>query len=722
MFVNKKACILLAGISLAANAAIAQKKQFTIAEATNGMSTTLALRNIKQPSWEPNTHRMYQVVKTAGGSYAWVYTTYPADRTDTVVRLKDLNQKLYGKDKLKAMPELTWLDEGLVYFEDGNELKKGTLTAGGMSWENWMTLPEKADSIAVHKSGNVAYTIDNNLFLMTRDKRSIALTNDANKDIINGMPVHRNEFGITKGKFFSPDGNYLTYYRMDQTMVADYPIINWTEIPAKNTNIKYPMAGGRSHQVTVQVYNITTGRTVQLQTEGPKDQYLTCVTWSPDEKYVFIAVLNRDQNHMWLNQYDIQTGKKVRTLFEEKSDKYVEPQHELNFIPGSNDKFVWWSQRDGYMHLYLYNTEGKLLKQLTKGKWVVNDILGQDVDDEAFIIAASKESAMEKHTYAVNWNNGKMRRLDNEAGTHTVYPSSDGKYIYDVYSGAGVPRRGIVRSTHDKYSTVVLEAPNTLEAYDRPEIKNITLKADDGTPLYGKLILPTNFNPAKKYPVIVYLYNGPHVQLVKNSFPESNNLWYEYMAQRGYVVFTMDGRGSGNRGLAFEQATFRQLGTVEMNDQLKGVAYLKSLPYVDADRMGVHGWSFGGFMTTSLMLRHPGIFKCAVAGGPVMDWSMYEIMYTERYMDRPEQNPEGYANNNLFSKVKNLQGKLMLIHGTDDPTVVWQHSIYFLKKCVDENVQLDYFVYPGYEHNVRGKDRVHLMQKVSEYFDLYLKP
>lgn len=722
MFINNKACILLAGVSLMANAVVAQKKQFTIAEATNGMSTTLALRNIKQPSWEPNTHRMYQVVKTGDGSYAWIYTTYPADRTDTVMRLKDLNQKLYSKNKLKAMPELTWLDEGLVYFADGNELKKGTLTAGGINWENWMTLPEKADSIAVHKGGNVAYTIDNNLWLMTRDKRNIALTDDGNKDIVNGMPVHRNEFGITRGKFFSPDGNYLAYYRMDQTMVADYPVINWTEIPAKNTNIKYPMAGGKSHQVTVQVYNITTGRTVQLQTEGPKDQYLTCVTWSPDEKYVFIAVLNRDQNHMWLNQYDIQTGKKVRTLFEEKSDKYVEPQHELNFIPGSNDKFVWWSQRDGYMHLYLYNTEGKLLKQLTKGKWVVNEMLGQNAGDESFIIAASKESAMEKHTYAVSWNTGKMHRLDNEPGTHTVYPSSDGKYIYDVYSGAGVPRRGLVRGTHDKYSTVVLEAPNTLADYDRPEIKNITLKADDGTPLYGKLVLPTNFNPSKKYPVVVYLYNGPHVQLVKNSFPESNNLWYEYMAQRGYVVFTMDGRGSGNRGLAFEQATFRQLGTVEMNDQLKGVEYLKSLPYVDANRMGVHGWSFGGFMTTSLMLRHPGIFKCAVAGGPVMDWSMYEIMYTERYMEKPDQNPEGYANNNLFSKVKNLQGKLLLIHGTDDPTVVWQHSIYFLKKCVDENVQVDYFVYPGYEHNVRGKDRVHLMQKVSDYFDLYLKP
>ncbi|MET3877553.1 dipeptidyl aminopeptidase/acylaminoacyl peptidase [Chitinophaga sp. OAE865] len=227
--------------------------------------------------------------------------------------------------------------------------------------------------------------------------------------------------------------------------------------------------------------------------------------------------------------------------------------------------------------------------------------------------------------------------------------------------------------------------------------------------------------PTKTYPVIVYLYNGPNVQLIRNTYPYSGNLWYEYMAQHGYVIFTMDGRGSDNRGKAFEQATFRQLGTVEMNDQLQGVAYLKSLPYINQQKMGVHGWSFGGFMTTSLMLRHPGVFQAAVAGGPVIDWSMYEVMYTERYMDTPQENPEGYANSNLLTQTKHLQGKLMLIHGTNDDVVVWQHSLKFLKACVDNEVQVDYFVYPGHLHNVLGKDRVHLMQKITDYFDANLK-
>jgi dipeptidyl-peptidase-4 len=482
------------------------------------------------------------------------------------------------------------------------------------------------------------------------------------------------------------------------------------------------MAGRTSHQVTLHVFNPATRQTVAIKTEGPKDQYLTCVTWSPDEKYIYIAILNRDQNHLWLNQYDVSTGNKVKTLFEETDPKYVHPEHALTFLPGSSDEFIWWSKRDGFTHLYLYKTDGKLVRQLTKGPWVVNELIGFNKDNNEVIFTASKESPLDKNSYRVNWKNAKIARIDAEAGMHSVQASEDGKYVYDVFNAAGVPRRSLVRSTDGSVTKVLLDAPDPLAEYARPVIKNITLKADDGTPLYGKLILPVNFDSTRKYPVIVYLYNGPNVQLIHNQFPESGNLWYEYMAQRGYVVFTMDGRGSSNRGMAFEQATFRRLGTVELQDQLKGVAYLKSLKYVDPARMGIHGWSFGGFMTTSMMLRNPDVFKCAVAGGPVMDWRMYEVMYTERYMDTPQDNPQGYADADLLTKVKQLKGKLLLIHGTNDDVVVWQHSIDFLKKCVDEGIQVDYYVYPGHPHNVRGKDRVHLMQKITDYFDMYLKP
>ncbi|XZF14417.1 DPP IV N-terminal domain-containing protein [Chitinophagaceae bacterium MMS25-I14] len=719
MLHKRKILLLLAGgLYLNTFTVSAQQKLFTIAEATNGMSTTLAVKGIKQASWQPGTTAMYQVINNA-----WVKTALPGMSIDTIATVNSISNDIFGKDTLKTMPQISWLSDYQVYFQLGNALYMGMLDGDKVQWMRWAKLPDDVENLFTEKvKGSIAYTKDNNLYIKVPGSAAAAVTHDTDKNIVNGKSVHREEFGIDHGIFFSPQGSLLAYYRMDQTMVKDYPIIDWSVTPAHNENIKYPMAGGTSHEVTVNVYNPATQKTVTLNTGAPKDQYLTGVSWSPDEKYIFISVLNRDQNHLWLNQYDVTTGEKVKTLFEETDPKYVHPEHGITFLPGTNDQFIYWSERDGYNHLYLYNTSGKLLRQLTKGEWLVNEIVGFNKDKNEIIITASKESPLEKHSYTVNWKTGKLTRLDAEAGTHTVSVSDDGKYVFDVFTAAGVPKKSVVRSTDGSFSKVLFDAPDPLAAYSRPVIKNITLKADDGTQLYGKLVLPLNFDSTKKYPVIVYLYNGPNVQLLHNSFPESGNLWYEYMAQRGYVVFTMDGRGSSNRGKTFEQATFRQLGTVELQDQLKGVDYLKSLRYVDASRMGIHGWSFGGFMTTSMMLRYPDVFKCAVAGGPVIDWKMYEIMYTERYMDTPQDNPKGYEDANLLSKAKNLKGHLMLIHGTQDPVVVWQHSIDFIKNCVDNGVQMDYFVYPGYEHNVRGKDRVHLMQKISDYFDLYLKP
>ena len=695
----------------------AQGKQFTMAEATNGMSGSLAPQSIKQASWEPNTDKFWQVVNKGE---AWVSTDYARSKTDTVLKLQQLNDGM--KTQLKALPSLKWIDEDYVYFQNGKNIESGILAANGVNWEHWLTLPENAENVTVDKSRKLAYTVDNNLWYATGSDNVVQVTKETDKNIVCGKSVHRDEFGIDHGIFFSPKGNYLAYYRMDQTMVSDYPIVRWGGTPAKADMIKYPMAGGTSHQVTLCVYYPNTKRTVTLQTGEPKDHYLTSVTWSPDEKYIFIAILNRDQDHLWLNKYDAETGAMIKTLFEETNPKYVHPMHSLSFLPDNNNEFIWWSEKDGYEHLYLYNTDGKLIRKLTEGKWVVNEICGFNKAEKELIITASKESPLCKNIYSLNWNSGKMERIDKGDGMHSATCSEDGRYVLDVFSGAGVPKKSVMRSTDGKFSKVLINSTNTLVDYERPIIRDVKLKAADSvTTLYGKLILPTHFDSTKKYPVIVYLYNGPNVQLIHNSFPESGNLWYEYMAQHGYIVFTMDGRGSWNRGLAFEQATFRHLGNAEVADQLKGVDYLKSLPYVDANRMGVHGWSYGGFMTTSLMLKHPDVFKCAVAGGPVMDWKMYEVMYTERYMDTPEQNPEGYEDANLLDKVKNLKGKLLLIHGTDDNTVVWQHSINFIKKSVDEGIQVDYFVYPGYEHNVRGKDRVHLMQKISDYFDEYLK-
>ena len=712
-------CVVVMGMSV-----VAQTKQFTMTEAVIGLSNSLALQSLVQPSWQPGTNRFCQVVSTSAGDI-WTATTFPKDKNDkmtvdTLLTLQQLNAQLFADEPLKKLPIIKWIDKDYLYFAKGKVYYRGLIVGDGLSWEKWFELPDGAENIVVDKHSYAAFTIKNNMWIATKDS-VFAATAETDKDIVCGQTVHRSEFGIDKGIFPSPVGNYIAFYRMDQTMVKDYPIVKWNETPAVVEVVKYPMAGETSHEVTIGVFNINTHEIVYLQTDEPKDQYLTCVTWSPDDKFIYVALLNREQNHLVLNKYDARTGIKEKMLFEEKDEKYVHPEHSLAFMPGDNEQFIWWSDRDGFRHLYLYNTEGKLLRQLTRGKYNVNEIVGFKTKEKQVIITSSEESPLEKHIYLVGLGSGRGEQLDKAPGMHTAMLSEDGLMLLDTYSAAGVPRKYEVRSTDRNYSVVLLESPNTLAEYDRPQVRNVILKVDKHTPLYGKIILPTHFDSTKKYPVIVYLYNGPNVQLIHNSFPESGNLWYEYMAQHGYIVFTMDGRGSANRGMAFEQATYKKLGDVELEDQMRGVAYLKGLPYVDTNRMGVHGWSYGGFMTTSLMLKYPGVFKCGVAGGPVMDWKMYEVMYTERYMSTPKLNPVGYENANLLNKVKNLKGKLLLIHGTDDATVVWQHSVNFLKKSVDEGVQVDYFVYPGYEHNVRGKDRVHLMQKITDYFDEYLK-
>ena len=693
-----------------------QNQKFTIAEAVNGLRSNLAVKNISQFSWADDGKSYYQFTKNA-----YLMMDISTQKQDTLVSLYELNKNLTSDKKLKSFPRITFVNKDKGYFTQNSQ--NFWIERSGKEWKikEGIALDKEAENTEMFSDNQAfAYTIKNNLYL-NKNGKVTAITTDGSADIVNGKAVHQQEFGITKGIFISPDNSKIAFYRMDQSMVKDYPIIDWSVVPAVNKNIKYPMAGTPSHHVTLGVYDIKTNKTTFLNVEGDPEQYLTVVTWNPDSKSIFVGVLNRDQNDLKMNQYNASTGDFMKMLFEERSDKYVEPQQPLLFFPNSTTDFIWQSQRTGYNHLFHYNIDKGLVAQLTKGDWLVTDVLGFNEKKKEIFYVSTQKSPLERHIYKVDWTNFKTQRVDQGAGMHTGILSKDGNHLYDSYSNATTPRSANIINTNTLKSKNILSSENTLKNYQRPEIKNVTLKADDGTPLYGKIILPTDFNANKKYPVIVYLYNGPHAQLITDSFPASGNLWYEFMAQKGYIVFTMDGRGSSNRGLKFEQAIFRNAGEIEMKDQLQGVAYLKSLPYVDADRLGIHGWSYGGFMTTSFMLKHPDVFKVGVAGGPVIDWNMYEIMYTERYMDSPQNNPEGYKQANLLDKVQNLKGHLLMIHGAQDNVVVWQHSINFLKSAVDHGVQMDYFVYPGHEHNVLGKDRVHLMQKVTDYFDEYLK-
>ena len=586
------------------------------------------------------------------------------------------------------------------------------------------------------KSGAVAYLKGSNLYLR-RGTREWQLSTDGSREIVYGQSVHRDEFGISKGTFFSNSGTKLAFYRMDQSMVTDYPQVDIPEIDyfnhpetqtccAKAAPDKYPMAGETSHKVTVGVFDTATGKTVYLKAGDPTDRYFTNIAWSPDDKTIYMFELNRDQNDCRLVGYDAATGEKRGELYRETDAKYVEPQHPVMFLPWDSSRFIMQSQKDGYNHLYLctLGKNGTLgVSQLTSGKWVVMEVLGFNAKRRSVIIASNELSPIQRNLFAVDTKTGKRTRLDESGdGWHHGMLSGSGQYVYESYSSPKVPRNIAVVNVESGKRTSYFRATDPWKGYAVPDYSCGTLKAADGTTdLYWRMVKPVGFDPSKKYPTIIYVYGGPHAHNVDASWHYSSRSWETYMAQSGYLLFILDNRGSENRGKEFEQATFRQLGQEEMKDQMKGVEYLKTLPYVDADKIGVHGWSFGGFMTISLMTNYPDVFKVGVAGGPVIDWHWYEVMYGERYMDTPQANPEGYKKTSLLYKAKDLKGKLQIITGYNDATVVPQHCLTFIKACIAAGTQPDFFVYPGEPHNMRGHQSTHLHERISQYFFDWLK-
>lgn len=589
-------------------------------------------------------------------------------------------------------------------------------------------------------SRNLAYILKDNLYVTTANGKTYQISKDGSRELVYGQSVHRNEFGIMKGTFWSPKGDKLAFYRMDQSMVADYPQVNISTRIATLEPDKYPMAGETSHKVTVGIFNLATGKTIYLQAGDPTNRYFTNISWAPDGKSVYMIELNRDQNHAQLVKYNAETGEKEGLLYEEMHPKYVEPMNPLTFLPWDSSTFVYQTRRDGYNHLYLFSTkalasvkqgsaDGSTFKeyvpvrQLTSGRFEVQELLGFNVDKKEIIIRSNEVNPLHSVIYAVEVKSGKRRLISGKEGVHSASLSQGkGLYVADSYSAPQVPRSINLIPVATGKLLNLLTAKDPWAGYNVPTFKVGTLKAADGkTDLYYRLTLPPDFDASKKYPTIVYVYGGPHAHNVDARWHYMARPWDVLMASKGYIMFSIDNRGSENRGLDFENTTFRHLGVEEMKDQMEGVKYLKSLPYVDVNRMGVHGWSFGGFMTTNLMLTYSDTFKAGVAGGPVIDWKYYEVMYGERYMDMPQTNPEGYKGSNLNLKAGNLKGRLLIIYGGNDPTCVPQHSLSFMRACIDAGTQPDLFTYPGDGHNMFGRDQIHLHQKITRYFEDFLK-
>ena len=713
---NKVAAVACAFIATAAPLQAQDLKQFSLEDLNFGGTNyrNMVPKNIYLTWW--GDQLMYQDAEDCGK------VDMKTGKKTPIVKLDDVNKSLGSKQIISAMnAKFPYADKTQVLLKSSKKRILYDWKQRKSVWEQNCEGETCSDWNATSKA--VAFVKGNQLCITTADGKTLQLTTDGSREIVYGQAVHRNEFGIMKGTFWNDNGDKLAFYRMDQSMVADYPQVNTFEREATYEPDKYPMAGMTSHKVTVGVYDIKTGKTVYLKAGDPTNRYFTNISWSPDSKTIYMFELNRDQNDCRLVSYNAETGDKIKELYRETDEKYVEPQTPIQFLPWDDTKFILQSQKDGYNHLYLFNTDGKQLKQITSGKWVVIDVLGFNKKHKSIIYVSNELSPIQENLFVVDVNTGKRALMDdNGKGFHNGVLSTSGNYIADRYQTPDVPRNVTIVNVENGKRSTIFKAENPWKGYAVPEYSCGTIKAADGvTDLYYRMVKPVNFDPTKKYPTVVYVYGGPHAHNVDASWHYGSRSWETYMAQKGYLLFILDNRGSENRGKDFEQVTFRHLGIEEMKDQMKGVDFLKTLPYVDTNRLGVHGWSFGGYMTISLMTTYPDVFKVGVAGGPVIDWKWYEVMYGERYMDTPETNPEGYQETSLINKAKNLKGKLQIIIGMNDATVVPQHALQFLNACSEVGTQPDFFVYPGEEHNMMGHKSVHLHERITQYFEDYLK-
>ncbi len=645
-----------------------------------------------------------------------IVNTRPAN--DQSGKLLTMEETILSRELSPANVPTSWKSGTELYMMKDGKWQVYNITDNTYSEMKPQTRPAAISAVPEGRS----------LYLIGKDGSKKAIAESENDQITYGQYVSRNEFGIQDGIFWAPDSSKVAFYRKDESKVTTFPLLDITTRTGTLKEIKYPMAGMDSENVQLGIYDIASGKTVYAKADDfGYDQYLTNISWSPDASKIFIQVLDRSQKHMRLNMYCSSTGDFIKTILTEDNDRFIEPLNPIWFI--NNDLFIYRTDnRDGYRNLYLCDLNGGV-RRLTPADADV-EYLG--CDGRYVYYTSAEVSPVDNHLFRIEAKNlkkgildkvrfGNPQRMTHEPGWHNISMSPDFKYYIDNYSSLRVPRVINLWGVDGKLVKNILDAEDPTLDYAYTEIVLGTVKSADG--LYDnwyRLIKPKDFDPSKKYPVIVYVYGGPHSQMVQNTYLGLLRRWEMYMAQRGYLVYVQDNRGTSNRGAAFEKAIHGQCGQAEMADQIEGVKMLMDLPYVDKDRIGVHGWSYGGYMTISLITNYPDIFKVGVAGGPVIDWKWYEVMYGERYMDNPAVNPEGYARTSLINKAKDLKGKLLICQGSVDPVVLWEHSLSFVQECIRNNVQVDYFPYPIAEHNMVGMERVHLHDKITMYFEDYL--
>ena len=567
----------------------------------------------------------------------------------------------------------------------------------------------------------VAFVKNNNLFYKDlATGQTIAVTTDGEKNrIINGNCdwVYEEEFSFTRAFDWSPEGRHIAYYRFDESAVPEYTLPKYNGLYPENYTYKYPKAGEPNSIVQIRIYDVNSRSTATADAGTETDQYIPRIKWTKDANKLCIYRLNRLQNKLELLLADANTGRSS-VIFTEENKYYVEIDDNMAFLP-DNRSFVFNSERTGYNHLYRWDWKSKKLTALTKGNYDVDHIVGVDEKRGNVYYTAAEKVPMERKLYLVGLNGKGKKTLTPEAGTHAVTPIEGYNYFVDKHSTLTMPS---VFHLHDANGKIVRTLEDNAELKGKMlqyELGNIGFKQfelGDGKTLNAWMITPPNFDEKKKYPVLMYQYSGPGSQEVADRFPIRDFFWHQMLAQKGYIVVCADGTGSGMRVQEFKKKTYLQLGKYESEDQIAVAKYLGRLPYVDKNRIGIWGWSYGGFMSSTCLFKGNDVFKMAVAVAPVSNWRYYDNIYTERYMRTPQENEKGYDENAPEKMVGGLKGKFLLIHGTADDNVHFQNAIMLTDALVKANKEFDGEYYPNKHHGISGGNtRYHLYKKMTDF-------
>ncbi len=569
-------------------------------------------------------------------------------------------------------------------------------------------------------SRRVGFVRSNNLFVLDLESgQELQLTNDGSETIINGMFdwVYEEEFSIIDGWEWSPDGSRIAFWRLDQSQVPTFPIVRYPNDPHVTVEVmRYPKAGDPNSLVKIGVADLETLAITWVDIGTNQDIYIPRIQWTEDPEVLAIQRLNRGQDTLDLMLADVRDGS-TRVILTETDTAWIDVENGyVDFLKGT-EQFLWTSNRDGFNHIYLYNLDGMLERQVTSGQWEVTSVNGVDERRGVVYFTSTKPTPLERHLYRIELDGTRMRRITDDPGWHSVSFSPDMFVYLDTHSSAVSPSQISLHTNDGSLVAALIEnSPDVFTGYRFGAHRFFEVVTTDRETLNAWMITPQDFDPERRYPVLFFVYGGPGSQTVTNSWGGSRYLWYQLLAEKGYIIISVDNSGTGARGKAFMQQTNRRIGIREVGDYVETAQYLKSLAYVDSTRIGIWGWSGGGYMTCLAMTLAAGTFKTGIAVGPVTDWRFYDTIYSERYMGTPENNPEGYRITSSLTHASRMTGNLLIVHGTADDNVHWQNTIVFVNELIAMNKQVRTMFYPERRHGISGRNAtLHVYTLMTEY-------